>query len=403
VRNTLDHGIEEPEERERRGKAPSGLLRVSAATRGDRVEVTVEDDGRGIDVGKVREAARARGRKPPRDAREALELIFEPGFSTQARTTAISGRGVGLDVVRTRARELKGEVTVASEPGRGAAFRIELPLTLALSRLLLVEAGSEVFALPMEAVAKVLLVPAASLERMHGVALARDDGALVPLAPLAPLVGREAAPTTAEDELPIVVLHGDRPTGLLVDAVIDAVRGTVRPIGVAAGRLCASALVLADGRPVPVLSPTALRHDARELWGRPSAAPSGGTGKARILLADDARTTRDILRHILETAGYDVTPCEDGEEALAALERGDFAAVVSDVEMPRRNGLELTRAVRAHPRHARIPVILVTTLGAETERRRGLEAGASAYLTKSAFRQEGLLDTLARLLGEVSS
>ncbi|RKH68516.1 hybrid sensor histidine kinase/response regulator [Corallococcus llansteffanensis] len=400
VRNAVAHGLEAPEERVRHGKAEEGRVVLSARLRGSRVEVAVEDDGRGLDLEALRERARARGLEAPEDDAEAARLVFLPGLSTAAKVTAVSGRGVGLDVVRAQVEALRGSVEVAFKAGQGTRFTLDVPLTLSTLRVLLVDVGGQVLALASEGVDRLLRLAPSDVREVEGRMSWVTPDALVPLASLASVLDLPSGPPRARPSA-VVLSAGTAQAALVVDEVIAEQEVLVRSLGsrVKRARHVAAAAVLPDGRMALLLNPASL---VRAAGGRPSAqffpTPKEQAVRRRVVLADDSPTTRMLEQSILEGAGYDVTACADGAEAWERLQAGGADALVLDVEMPRMDGISLTETVRASPRFGRVPVVLVTSREKPEDKARGLNAGASAYIVKSAFDPTSLLETLRRLL-----
>ena len=409
VRNAVDHGIETTEERVALGKSPRSKLSVRAAVRGDRVEISVSDDGRGIDLDALRAGAMRRGIEPPEDERELIALIFRPGFSTAKMVTDVSGRGVGLDVVSTQVESLRGELQVEFEGGHGTTFRMRLPLTASSLRALLVQSAEQLFALPNSHVQSLMRVGADSIAKSEGREMLLTVNGPVPLCSLREvlgLAGAEARATAAEDgKLLVVVLAADgRSVGLSVDSWLSEQELVLKPFGRRVRRLrhISAAAVLPTGQVSLVLKPHELVRSAFALRPRrgvsPTIAPPEVSKKKRVLLADDSVTTRTLEKSILESAGYEVITAPDGEQAFKLLQERGADIVVSDVEMPRLDGFGLAEAIRKSPRFRDLPVVLLTALSSEEDRARGLAAGADAYLVKTAFDQDNLLKTLRQLM-----
>ncbi|AEI64239.1 response regulator [Corallococcus macrosporus] len=400
VRNAVAHGLEAPEERQRLGKEAEGRVTLSARLKGSRVEVTVDDDGRGLDLDALRRQALARGLRVPDDDEEVARLVFLPGLSTATQVTQVAGRGVGLDVVRMHVEGLRGSVEVTTRPGQGTCFTLDVPLTLSTLRVLLVSAGGQTLALASESVARLVRLAPDEVRDMEGRPAWASGDALVPLASLADVLGLPPGPPRARRGA-VVLAAGSARAVVVVDAVLAEQEALVRSLGhrVRRARHVSAAAVLPDGRLSLLLNPVSL---VRAAGGRPAASlfPAPATQKARrrVVLADDSPTTRALEQSILESAGYEVVPCVDGADAWERLQSGGADALVLDVEMPRMDGFALTEAVRASPRFSRLPVVLVTARGKPEDKARGLQAGASAYLVKSAFDPTSLLETLRRLL-----
>lgn len=405
VRNAVDHGLEDPEARAALGKEPAGRVSLRVALAGRDVRVSIVDDGRGIDPEAVLAAARARGLDVSlvRAPHEALSLLFEAGFSTRDRVTTLSGRGVGLDVVRSRVAQMHGRVEVESEPGRGSRFSLVVPVDLSVMRGVVVQAGEHRAVIVSTAVAALRRVAPSELRAIEGRLYLDDEGALVPLSDLDVTLGiaAPAAARPADGRSPCVVLAvGGRRAALRVDALLEEREVVVRPLNARVRRAAfvAGATVLGDGEVVLVLDAADLAHAARpaSAAGPAEEAPAS---RRRVLVVDDSVTTRQLERTILEAAGYEVAVAPDGQaawEQLASAAR--FDAVVSDIEMPRMDGFQLLSRVRSTSRLAGLPVILVTALSQASDRQRALDLGASAYVVKSRFDQDELLDTLQQLL-----
>jgi two-component system chemotaxis sensor kinase CheA len=402
VRNAVDHGIEVAPERAAAGKPPYGTIRLQASQLGSEVIIEVTDDGRGIDVAALRETARARGvDTEPLSDPEALQLVFHSGFSTAQALSEISGRGIGLDAVRAGVEALRGRAVIESEAGRGTVLRLVVPITLAVLPCLLVDAAGQTFAIPLH---RVVVVQAAYVATFHGegrVVLWIDDEP-VPVTALADVLG---LPDADAPSGPIVVvrgalqLHGFQVDALAGhrDAVVKGLSDVLPRIDVVAGTS-----IDPEGAVIVVLDPPGLVARARHTMSRRHVGgpvPGQSEQRMRILVVDDALTVRELQRSILLRAGYDVSVAVDGADALAFLESSDVDLVLTDVQMPRMDGLTLTRAIREHRDLANLPVVIVTTLDSDDQRRQGLDAGADAYVVKSDFSEQALLEVVGRILG----
>jgi two-component system chemotaxis sensor kinase CheA len=409
VRNAVDHGLESAAERAAAGKPATGKLALAARQIGSEVVITITDDGRGLDLDRLRNAARAAGvDSAALSDDEARFLIFRSGVSTAAVVSEVSGRGVGLDAVREAVHAMRGRIEVSSERGKGTEFRIFVPLSLSMLRCLIVQDGGQRLGVPLHSVVTVLQPdePVLSVDGRFYVRLA--DG-LVPLTSL-----RSALAGTGTGRGPIVILAGltrrhavqvDELVGqreVVVSAISDLLPAMEALIGVS---------IEPDGAILLVVDATGVIDRARAL-GAPkaqqqaSAAPSGSAAlkvverpRQHVLVVDDALTIRELQRSILERAGYRVTVAGDGVEAMTALAAECPDLVLTDLEMPRMNGLDLTRSIRATDPMRNLPVVMLTSLGDELDRQRGLDAGADAYIVKSSFDEATLLDAVARLLG----
>lgn len=404
VRNAVDHGIEPPAERREAGKTEEGRVEIAATVQGDRVSVVVRDDGRGVDTAAVQAAATAAGTATEA---EPHELIFTAGLSTAAETTDISGRGVGLDAVRERVESLGGTVTLTSEAGRGTEVTLTVPASLATARVLLVEAAGEQVALLAGAVTRLIRVDDDDVVVADGRSWVRHDGETLALASLAQVADLPTATTSTREQgrSPAVVVAGGAgpATALLVDRVVREQELLIQPLGPPIDELpgVVGAGMLAHGTVVLLFHPSALVRSA-EQRGTSLAVDTSDVRRShrgRVLLAEDAPTTRALEQGLLEAAGYEVVPASDGRQAWDRLRQEPVDVVVTDIEMPYLDGIALCERIRNSPTLRELPVILVTSLSSDTDRRRGAEAGADAYLVKSSFAQGDLLAAIERMLG----
>lgn len=413
VRNAIDHGIEPPEERLACGKPRQGVLRLRAEQRGDRLVVEVSDDGRGIDLKAVRQAAIERGMLSQQEAAalneaETLELIFRSGLSTTRQVSAISGRGVGMDVVRQNVEQLRGLIQAQTQAGQGATFVLTLPLTLVTSNVLLIQVAGETVGLPLMNVDRILHVDASRVGSIEGRPAIYADGRLLPLADLGRLLELPGANRPAPKDakmLVAIIAMADKRIAARVDGFLATQEVVIKPLGrqVRRVRNVAGAAVLGSGQVVLILNPADLIKSAHVRQG--TFALTAGKPEAtrrRVLVVDDSITTRTLMKHILANAGYEVSTASDGQEAWDLIRGGGDSLpdiVVSDVNMPNMDGFALTETIRQDARTARLPVVLVTSLESQQDRLRGLNAGADAYLTKGAFDQRELQETIERLIG----
>jgi two-component system chemotaxis sensor kinase CheA len=405
VRNAVDHGIEPPKERERAGKPRHGTVRVAAALRGDRLLVTVADDGAGLNVEAIRSQLTRGGMTGPESDRELARLLFQSGVTTRARPTEISGRGVGLDIVRTAVERIGGSVDVAWESGSGTAFTLDCPVTLATVRAVLVAVGPQALALPTAYVERLLRVRLADIKHAEGRPVIAVGEVPVPLVPLARLLPR-LAEKPASDPVPVVLLAaGDRRLAVAVDELIAEQEVLVQPLERLTHPLphLSGGALLGTGRVALVLNPPALIDAGLQLPAGvelPAAEVAAArAAKRRILVVDDSITTRTLEQSILEAAGYDVLTAVDGADGWRALQERGCDLIVADIEMPRMDGFALCEAVRGSKRFKEVPIVLVTAMETAEHRARGLEVGADAYIGKSSFDQQNLLDIIRQLLG----
>jgi len=413
LRNAVDHGIEPPEERLAAGKPAEGLLTVDVASVGGRIVIEVQDDGRGMHAERIAEFA---VRKQLIGATELerldeparLALIFLPGFSSKQIITDVSGRGVGLDVVKANLRRLKGSVTVATQPGQGSQFTLELPLTLAMERGLQVLAGGEMLVIPSTSVDRIAETSRETVQgegASHALLVA---GHPVPLRDLAAALALPVRPRRREERVPVIVLaRGGVRMAFVVDEVVGereiVIKRMPRPLHAVPN--IGGATLTGSGEIMMVLNVDELIDGARDAGWRafeaaeplPAARAGAGASRPHVLVVDDSLTTRTLEKNLLESQGFRVSVATDGEAGWDALERGDFALVITDIEMPRLDGFGLTRRIRDSARHANLPVIIVTSLAREADRRQGIEVGASAYIVKSDYESRVLLDVVRQL------
>jgi two-component system chemotaxis sensor kinase CheA len=417
LRNAVDHGIEAPAVRAALGKPAEGEIRLSAAARGSTILIEVKDDGAGIDGARVRAAAIQRGVIDAAEAgrlseHDLLWLIFRSGMSTRAEVTNVSGRGVGLDVVRTQVERLRGYIDITSTSGRGACFALHLPLSVATTNCLLFERGGQLFAIPTSGVLRVTRVAATQIGRAEGRDVVRIGERVLALHDLADLL--KLSPATApvlSDGLVYALLLGvaDQRVAIGVDAVHEVQELVIKPLPPPLSHVqhIAGASNLGTGDIALVLNISDLVRTASQggvhslVQPRPAPLPATVEAPASvqtILVADDSFTTRSLERNILETAGYRVCVAADGLEAWTLLQSEPVNLVVSDVMMPHMTGFDLTSRIRSDKRLADLPVVLVTAQESPEDRERGLSAGADAYLVKSAFDQDNLLEIIRRLI-----
>ena len=418
LRNAVDHGIEAPAARIAAGKPAEGHIKVTAAQRGSTVVIDVQDDGQGIDSTGVRAAAVRRGVVDTADLdrmseQDIMWLIFHPGMSTRAEVTDVSGRGVGLDVVRTHVEHLRGYIALDSARGHGTHFALHLPLSVATTLCLLVECSGQLFAFPTSGVFRATRVPWRDIGRAEGRDVVRIGDRLLALHDLADMLALPppAAPALADGVVyALLVGVGEQRVALAVDAVHEVQELVVKPLPPPLSHVqhIAGASNLGTGEIALVLNIADLVRAAgqrgahrpeRQRAGTPEATSVDlPTAPPTVLVADDSFTTRSLVRNILETAGYTVRVAADGLEAWVLLQSEPVDLVVSDVMMPNMTGFELTNKIRDDKRLCNVPVVLVTAQESAQDREQGLAVGADAYLVKSAFDQDNLLATIERLI-----
>jgi len=402
LRNAVDHGLEPPDERERSGKAPMGVVAVSAEVEGTMVRIEISDDGRGVDIDRVVQVARERHLTPEAgagdaSAAEATALLFHDELSTASKVTEISGRGIGLGVVRRAAEELGGHVDLMPR-GRlgGATVAVTVPLSVLSTRELLVKAGRLTCAVPIESIERALRLDQGSIEQLEGAPAARLEGSdPLRIVWLSRAMGEKVVGAPRHLSV-LVVRSGRHRAGLVVDDVLQQGEFVIQRLPWNLRRIpCVSgAVVLADGSLAVAVDVTQVLAHARANRAAGSPRP-GGRPASLVLVVDDSLTTRTLHRDLLAGAGYEVVVASNGAEAWDLLGQRRFDLVVTDVLMPDVDGWELTRRVRQHPRMANLPVILVTTLGSAEDRERGVRVGANAYVVKGSYDQEQLLRAVA--------
>jgi two-component system chemotaxis sensor kinase CheA len=372
------------------------------------VEVVVQDDGRGLDREALREQARRRRLPEPADEADLLRLVFLPGLSTARLITDVSGRGVGLDVVKSRVEALHGTVGLASVAGAGTRFTLTVPLTLTTLRAVLVGVGGQTFAFAGTNVDRLVRARAGQLRSVAGRPVLALGGPPLPLASLGDVLGLASgylptAESLGDRALPVVlVTAGDRALAFAVDEFLAEQEVVVKSLGARIRHLrhVAGATLLPSGKIALVLNAANLVRTAlvRAPAPAPEPAEAAAPTRKRLLVVDDSVTTRALEKSILEAAGYEVLAAADGRAAWQLLQEEAVDLVVSDVDMPGMDGFALTEAVRGTARFCDLPVVLVTARESEPDKARGSAVGADAYLVKSAFDQKNLLETIAQLL-----
>jgi two-component system, chemotaxis family, sensor kinase CheA len=408
VRNSIDHGVELPADRERAQKRRRATVAIAVSAKsGGGVDVTISDDGAGVDVANVRAAALNLHLLSPEEAeqmddRQVLPLIFHSGLSTSPRVTHVSGRGLGLAIVREKIEKIGGAAHIESERGRGTTFRLTLPLTFATFQGLLVRIDEQFFVLPGMHVYRALRISSRDIRRVENREVAEFEGKPVCLVRLAEVLGIGKQPKTvqARDNVSGVLLTWASQRMLfLVDEILGVHEFVVKSLGkqLARVRNISGTTVLPSGKIALVLNAADLIRSGSGI-APPSPDRASTKQKKSVLVVDDSITTRTLLRGVLESAGYQVRTAVDGVDALAALDSQPCDLVLSDVEMPRLSGFDLTAQIRANRKLSNLPVVLVTALESRSDRERGAEVGANYYLVKGGFDQSNLLEAVERLI-----
>jgi two-component system, chemotaxis family, sensor kinase CheA len=406
LRNAVDHGIESGEIRSTRGKPVTGSIRLDLQQRGSDVHIVVSDDGRGFDLDAIR---RASPHPIPADApaMDVISAAFMPGVTTSAQVTSLSGRGVGLDVVRRVLESIQGNISVETTPRVGTTIRMVVPVSVAMTHGLLVQVMQgdtpETYVLPLAFIEKIIKVPAAEVVTVENQSMLLQNNDPVLLVPLAALLERpNVEPARGDEVLVVIVRTGDQRVALQVDDVLTELELTVKPLGMPLRRVrnVSGAALLGDGRAVIILNTQDLVKSARRTKTRieveQHSEDEASKAPASILIVDDSITTRTLEKSILETAGYDVYTATNGVDGLKKLGERSVNLVLSDIQMPEMDGIAFTKALREKYRN--LPVILVSSLESKEDKERGMLAGANAYIVKRGFDQAELLATIEGLL-----
>ncbi len=427
IRNAIDHGIETPTERIQLGKPAQASVSLTGYQTGNKIVIELKDDGRGLDIEKLKSTAVKKGLHSPEELEnisvsQIHSLIFQPGFSTRNFITEVSGRGVGMDVVKNNIEKLKGIIEIDSTPNQGCIFNLRLPTTLVKSDVLLVEIHGIVHALPIDFVEANLQIDPQEIFPLEGKAAIAINGKAVSVANLADLLQITNSPAyavAAKSEYistklkPCILMKvGAERFGLIVDRLLDVTDVAFKPQSKILRRVrnVAGSTILGTGQVCMILAATdllqSLKGNSSSLLAAkvsnsrllPQSEKISAPGKHKILLAEDSMLVRTQEKRLLEAAGYEVITAVDGLDGFNKLQNNYFDAVISDVQMPNLDGFSLTARIRENEEYSELPSILVTSLATDEDKRKGAEAGANAYIVKGQFNQDVLLDTLARLI-----
>lgn len=414
IRNSVDHGIEPPEVREKLGKDRCGKIQLRAKQEGEHVEVSISDDGKGLDAKDVKRKASELELATESDLEkmsdEALfSFLFHPGFSTKKEISEVSGRGVGLDVVKANIEKLEGTVRMQSIAKQGMSITMKVPLTMAITRCLLVKISEEVFGIPTTAVEETTRIDPTSLQTIEGRSVIKWRGQVMPIVFLADILGLQRGQID-EEKYPVVIISGT--TGR-IGFVVEEHRGEQEMVIKGLDNILigtpniAGAAILGSGDVVMILHIADIMNAPTGIKAATIEGDAGGNERsaarpdkaARILVVDDAMATRELERNILKSNGYSVDVAIDGIDALERLNQQSFDLVVTDVQMPRLDGFALSEKIKHTETWQDIPVVIITSLSSDEDKKRGLGSGADAYISKSSFDADSFLETVRMVLG----
>ena len=407
IRNAIDHGIETPEERIAQGKAKTATLILRGYQTGNSIGIEISDDGRGLNLKKISSTAikrqvRTEAELAAMSESEIQSLIFASGFSTRTEITELSGRGVGLDVVRANVERLKGTIQVTSVPGQGCKFQVRLKTSLATTKVLIVAINETLYALPLEFIQTMITLSPQDIYEIEGKTTTTFEDRPLSVTPLASLLQLPTPDDLSKNYLSCIVLQvGSNNFGVIVDDLVDQQDVVLKPQSKLLKRIpnISGATILGNGSVCMILNPPDLLHSLRNgNWQRVSATVESFEKKNRLLLVEDSIIIRTQMQRLLKGAGYSVTVAENGLLGLEQVQTQEFDIVLSDVEMPQMTGLEMTASIRQNNKYDHLPIVLITTLASPEDQRRGKAAGANAYLTKGDFDQQLLFDTLDQLI-----
>ncbi|PBB22028.1 MULTISPECIES: hybrid sensor histidine kinase/response regulator [unclassified Mesorhizobium] len=418
LRNAVDHGLEPPEERVAAGKPAEGLIRLEARHNAGLLQITVVDDGRGIDLAELRETIVDRHLATRESANtlsetELLAFLFLPGFSMKLGLTDVSGRGVGLDAVQAMTKEVRGITSVSSEFGHGTRFQLQLPLTLSVLRTLLVDVDGEPYAFPLAAISKTLKLQRMQISLLQGRPHFRLNDRQIGLVTAREVLNRGEPGSSEPDALSVVVVDAGQGEayGLIVDRFLGERELVIRPLDPRFAKIkdISAAALMEDGSPVLIFDVDDLIRSVEKLASsggfralrRAAGGPEPGRRK-RVLVIDDSLTVRELQRKMLGNHGYEVEVAVDGMDGWNAVRSGPFDLVVTDIDMPRMDGIELVTLIRKDAHLKNTPIMIVSYKDREEDRSRGLDAGADYYLTKGSFQDEALIHAVVDMIGEAT-
>ena len=416
LNNAADHGIEPPEERVALGKPPEAVITLAAHHRAGTLQLTVSDDGRGIDLENLRSTIVKRqlstdGIAGKMSESELLEFLFLPGFTMKESVTELSGRGVGLDVVQTMIKQVHGVITASSQPGKGMQFHLQLPLTLSVIHTLVVTIDNELYAFPLAHILATVKVKKEEVASIEGRQHFHFKGRQVGLATAHQILEGKDAEIDADDLSVIVAGDHEATYGLVVDRFVGQRELVIQTLDARLGKIrnISAAALMDDGAPVLILDVDDMLRSLEKITatGRLSSVRSGAhearKQSKRVLIVDDSLTVRELERKLLTQYGYDVEVAVDGMDGWNAVRAAHFDLIITDIDMPRLDGVELIKLIRQNPNLKSRPVMIVSYKDREEDRQRGLEAGADYYLTKGSFHDETMLQAVIDLIGEAGA
>jgi two-component system sensor histidine kinase and response regulator WspE len=419
LRNAVDHGLELPEERLAVGKPAEGTIRLEAVHRGGMLAIAIADDGKGIAPEILRQQVIDKNLATPEVAAkmtdtELMEFLFLPGFSMAKQVSELSGRGVGLDIAKSMAQEVGGTVRAISQPGLGTSFHFQLPLTLSVVRTLLVEISGEPYAFPLARIDQIVNVPKSEIAVVENRQYFTMDQKNIGLIPAHQVLDLPPPASTSDTVWVVIISDQSNTYGLVVDRCLGERELVVRPLDSRLGKVqdISAAALMCDGSLVLIVDVSDLVRSVKNFLNSGRLAKVGASeaivpgsfaprrDRKRVLVVDDSTTVREVERKLLQNRGYTVEVAVDGMDGWNAIRSQPYDLVISDIDMPRMNGIELIKQIKNHPRLKSVPVIVVSYRDREPDRIQGLEAGADYYLTKSSFHDNTLIEAVVDLIGE---
>jgi two-component system, chemotaxis family, sensor kinase CheA len=417
IRNCIDHGIELPDERELKGKSRKGSIKILVKIEGAHTVITVEDDGKGIDLKSIKEDALNKKMFSSEELDrmtddEIKSIIFMNGYSSSKIITDVSGRGIGLDIVKRNIEQLQGQMLLDFEKDRGTKFTIVLPITISIFKVILVESNDMVFAVPMASITKCLSVSLEDISTVEGKMAIELNNHIIPVVDLKDVLQLPAAATdnkmkkssSEENTISIFILSSlNSQVGFIVDEIVGDREVFIKSLGNHIGKIdnVSGAAILENGEAIVTLDTTELIANSTSVHSKNVEAklinPIDDL-KKQILIVDDSFSTRELTKNILETHDYLVDSAIDGLDAMDKVTQKSYDLIVTDIQMPRMDGFEFCKALKDNDKFKDVPIIIVTTLEKEEDKRRGIEVGASYYIVKSNFKQETLLEAIERLI-----